>query len=158
MSSKFFKSLILFLILPLISNCGYQPLFTENYQNFSVNNFNIVGDRKLGQSFANKFGKIEAADNNLTLNIDASKRRNISNKSASGTVLEYNININFELEVISELDGKKIFATSLSESSNYKASSTYTDTLSREKKIVHNLIKSLANQVNYKLNLIFKEK
>ena len=90
--------------------------------------------------------------------IDASKRRNISNKSASGTVLEYNININFELEVISELDGKKIFATSLSESSNYKASSTYTDTLSREKKIVDNLIKSLANQVNYKLNLIFKEK
>ena len=75
MSSKFFKSLILFLILPLISNCGYQPLFTENYQNFSVNNFNIVGDRKLGQSFANKFGKIEAADNNLTFNIDASKRR-----------------------------------------------------------------------------------
>ena len=158
MPSKFFKSLILLLILSVISSCGYQPLFTEKYQNFSVNNFNIVGDRKLGQSFANKFGKIEAADNNLTFNIDASKRRNISNKSSSGTILEYNININFELEVISESDGKKVFATSLSESSNYKTSSAYTDTLSREKKIVDNLIKSLANQVNYKLNLIFKEK
>ena len=158
MSFKYLKILFLFFILGLISNCGYQPLLTESYQNFSVNSFNILGDRKLGQSFANRFSKIEAASNNLTFNITANKKRGVSNRSSTGTILEYNINLNIDLEVISESNGKKVFETSLAESSNYKTSSTYIDTLNREKKIVDNLIKNLANQVNYKLNLIFKEK
>lgn len=157
MSFKFLKILFLFSIFSLISNCGYQPLLTENYQNFSVNNFNISGDRKLGQSLANQFNRVEGADNNLTFNISADKRRAISNRNSTGAVLEYNININFNLSVISEFDGKKIFETSFGESSNYKASETYIDTLNREKKIVDNLIKSIANQINSKLNLIFKE-
>ena len=142
----------------MISNCGYQPLLTESYQNFSVNNFNISGDRKLGQSLTNQFNKIKGADNNLTFNISASKKRGISNKSSAGVVLEYNININFNLDVISESNGEKLLEMSFSEGSNYKASDSYIDTLNREKKIVDNLIKSIASQINSKLNIIFKEK
>jgi len=158
MSFKFLKILFLFFILCLISNCGYQPLLTENYQNFSVNNFNISGDKKLGQSLSNQFNKVKGADNNLTFNISADKKRTISNKSSAGIVLEYNININFNLDVISESNGKKIFEMSFSEDSNYKTSDSYIDTLNRERKIVDNLIKSIASQINSRLNLVFKEK
>ena len=71
MNIKYFKNLLFFIIFILISNCGYQPLLTDKNQFFSVNSFNILGDKKLGQALANKFNKIEAAENNLTLEIKA---------------------------------------------------------------------------------------
>ena len=55
-------------------------------------------------------------------------------------------------------NGKKIFEMSFSEDSNYKTSDSYIDTLNRERKIVDNLIKSIASQINSRLNLVFKEK
>ena len=82
-------------------------------------------------------------------------------RGIAGDGYNYSLNILKEyinFKILKYQSGKKVFETSLAESSNYKTSSTYIDTLNREKKIVDNLIKNLANQVNYKLNLIFKEK
>tara|TARA_B100001540_G_scaffold316844_1_gene347819 strand:+ start:894 stop:1364 length:471 start_codon:yes stop_codon:yes gene_type:complete len=156
MNIKYFKNLLFFIIFILISNCGYQPLLTDKNQVFSVNSFNILGDKKLGQALANKFNKIEAAENNLTLEIKAGKKRTISNRSSAGAILEYTITIDFHFKAFSEMSGKKVFENSFSESRNYKSSTMYIDTLNREKKIVDNLIKSVANQINTQLNIIFK--
>lgn len=158
MTYKFLKILLFLSLLFFVQNCGYQPLLTEQYQKFTVTQFNITGDRKLGQQLANKFGKIEGVKNNVIFNINATKQKGISSRSSSGTILEYNLNLNFLLEVVSRLDNKKVFKKNFSETSSYKASDVHLDTLNRERKIIDDMVKNISNQITTQLNLIYKSK
>ena len=155
MFHKFLKILFVLSVLSLTQNCGYQPLLSEKHQKFSINNFGITGDRKLGQILANKFNKFKNAQNILMLNINASKKRKISSKSATGSATEYNLQINFDIEVISNLDGKSVFSKTFSENSSFKASTLHVDTLNREKKIIQNIIIAVSNELTRELSLIY---
>ena len=95
------KIRILFSLCAIIFlfSCGYQPILTETYQKFSISSFEIEGDKKLGQSLINRFGKIENAKNQLVFKINSSKKREISSKSSAGEVLEYTVTINIDVDV-----------------------------------------------------------
>ena len=156
MFSKFLKILFALLVLIAVQNCGYQPLLTEKYQKFNINTFDISGDKKLGQMLANRFVEFKDSENQLLCKINIERNREISNKDDSGKVLEYSLDINLNLETLSVLDGSSVLRKSYSQKKNYKASKFYIDTLSREKIIADNLIKSIANQIISDLNLIYK--
>ena len=155
MIKKFIKISFFLSLFALYQACGYEPLLTEKYQKFSVNNFNIDGNKKLGQALANRFTKVDDSKNNLTFNIKASKKREISNKSSTGAALEYSVNVNFELQVISVPNGKEIFNQNFHQSGSFKASDLHLNTLNREKNIVDNMIKNIAEQITNKLNLVY---
>ena len=155
MFHKFLKILFVLSVLSLTQNCGYQPLLSEKNQKFNINNFSITGDRKLGRILANKFNKVKNAQNTLTLNINADKKRQVSSKSSTGTITEYNLKINFNIEVISSLDGKSVFLKTFSENSSFKASTLHVDTLSREKKIIQDIVSSISNELTRELSLIY---
>jgi len=138
-----------------IYGCGYQPLLTEKYQKFNVSNFTINGDKKLGQSLANNFSEVEGVKNNLIFIVIASKEKNISNRSSTGSPLEYNITISFSLKAVSQLNNKEILNQTFTQSSSYKASKVYLNTLNREKIIVDNITKSIAEQITNRINLIY---
>ena len=72
-----------------------------------------------------------------------------------GTPLEYNLSVNFHISVTSDNDGKKILTQNFSQSDTYKASKLHLDTLNRERKIVDNIVKNIADQITIKLNLIY---
>ena len=91
------------------------------------------------------------------MKLRSDQKRSISNKDKSGSVTEYNIKINFDVEVLDQ-DKKLILKSSFSENSNYKASNLHIDTLNREKIIINNLIKLVAEQITNQLNLIYKTK
>ena len=156
MFSKFLKILFALLVLISVQNCGYQPLLTEKYQKFNINTFNISGDKKLGQMLANRFVEFKDSENQLLCKINIEKNREISNKDSAGKVLEYSLSVNINLEALSALDGSSILRKSYSQKRSYKASKFYIDTLSREKIIADNLVKSIANQITSDLNLIYK--
>tara|TARA_B100000586_G_scaffold269190_1_gene247397 strand:- start:2046 stop:2516 length:471 start_codon:yes stop_codon:yes gene_type:complete len=155
MFHKFLKILFVLSVLSLAQNCGYQPLLSEKNQKFSIDNFSITGDKKLGRILANKFNKIENAENKLTLKINAIKTREISSKSTTGSTTEYNIKIDFNIEAISDLDNKSIFSKTFSESSTFKASTLHVDTLNREKKIIESVINTINDELTRQLNLIY---
>ena len=156
MKNKFFKILAYLALLVVVNNCGNQPLLTDKYQKFSVKSYNLSGNKKLGQQLSNKFSKIEDAQEKLVFNIHSSKARGVSNRSASGSALEYNIDIVFELEAISSSTNKVIFKKSFSEKSSYKASNLHINTLNREKKIIENTVNNIADQITTQLNLVFR--
>ena len=89
-------------------------------------------------------------------NIHSTKTRGVSNRSASGSALEYNLNIVFELEAISSSTNEVIFKKSFSEKSSYKASNLHINTLNREKKIIDNTVNNIADQITTQLNLVFR--
>ena len=98
---------------------------------------------------------MEESKNNLIFNIKANKKREVTSRSSSGSPQEYNVNVNFNLTVISGTSGEKVFSKNFSQSSSYKASKLHLDTLNREKKIVDNIVKKLAEEITNNLNLIY---
>tara|TARA_B100000029_G_scaffold15905_1_gene16416 strand:+ start:189 stop:659 length:471 start_codon:yes stop_codon:yes gene_type:complete len=156
MFSKFLKILFALLVLISVQNCGYQPLLTEKYQKFNINTFDISGDKKLGQMLANRFVEFKDSENQLMCKINIEKNREISNKDSAGKVLEYSLDVNINLEALSTLDGSSILRKNYSQKRSYKASKFYIDTLSREKIITDDLLKSIANQITSDLNLVYK--
>tara|TARA_B100000029_G_scaffold35039_2_gene32895 strand:+ start:930 stop:1400 length:471 start_codon:yes stop_codon:yes gene_type:complete len=156
MSQKFLKILLVLLLFVFIQSCGYEPLLTEKNKKFSINSFDISGERKLGQMLVNNFIKVKNSENILMCKMNINKERFASNKDRSGKIIEYTLNVNLDLEITSILDTNSVLTKSYSEKRSYKASNLYSDTISREKKISQDLIKSIADQINNDLNLIYK--
>ena len=155
MIHKFLKIFFVFCISSLILGCGYQPLLSGKYQKFSIDNFDITGDKKLGRTLANKFNQIKSTENALTLKINSTKKRDISSKSATGSTTEYNLKIIFDIQAISNSNNKEIFSKTFSESTTFKASTLHVDTLNREKKIVEDIVSTIEEDLMRQLNLIY---
>tara|TARA_Y100001970_G_scaffold265821_1_gene353834 strand:+ start:578 stop:1048 length:471 start_codon:yes stop_codon:yes gene_type:complete len=156
MLNKFIKICTILSLFFIFQGCGYQPLLSEKYKKFSVNNFNIEGDRKLGQSLANNFSKIENAENNLFFIINAKKEKKVSNRSLAGKPLAYNVLINFNLIAKTESSNLEVLNQNFSQSGTFKASKLHIDTINKEKKIVDNIVKNIAERISNRLNLIYK--
>ena len=146
-------TLVLFYIF--LVSCGYQPMLNETNKKFSITNFTISGDKRLAQILANHIGTSETREVNLSINIFAKKDRAVSNRNEAGKITEYSLNLEFKLEGRDQISNKVIYSKTLTAQSNYKASKEYFDTLNKEKNIVDNLTKTLANQLITELSLIY---
>ncbi len=156
MKMKIFKKIFfVILFLSFLQSCGYQPLLSSKNQKFSVVNINIYGDKKLARTLGNYFTEIENADNNLILEITASKKKLVSNRTSIGATSEYNLIVNFDVKVISEKNNEMIFKQNFTSNNSFRTSKVHLDTLRRENKIVDNSIKNIAEQISKRLNVIF---
>jgi hypothetical protein len=104
----------------------------------------------------NKLNVVKNQSGNFSLFIDAEKKRNVSNKSTSGKVLEYSITLNHQVRIENNIDGKIIYSKKITSSENFKTSSNYSDTVNSEKKIVENISDSVAKQILNELSLVLK--
>ncbi len=76
----------------------------------------------------------------------------------TGKIIEYNLKISFDLTATESISRKKILSKTFSLDNNYKASDLYSDTISREKKIIYTLTESIASQILADLSLVYGEK
>jgi hypothetical protein len=160
-SYKLYKILLCFyfiLFLNFLSSCGYQSLLNENSKEFSIKSFNIEGNKRLAQILKNNLVSLGNKSNNLILDISARKNRSIAYKDSTGKIIEYNLKISFDLTATESVSRKKILSKTFALSSNYKASNLHIDTINREKKIINELIETIATQILTDLSLIYGEK
>ena len=158
---KLYKTLLCFyfiLFLSFLSSCGYQPLLNESSKKFSIKSFNIEGNKRLAQILKNNLVSSKNKSNNLILNINARKNKSIIHKDLTGKIIEYNLKISFDLTATESISRKKILSKTFSLDNNYKASDLYSDTISREKKIIYTLTESIASQILADLSLVYGEK
>ena len=73
-----------------------------------------------------------------------------------GKVLEYSINLIYQVEVRNYSDNRLIYSKKIDNSENYKPSSTYSDTVSNEKKIIENISRLVARQIVNEINLALR--
>ena len=71
---KFIKISLFLFVLFLLSNCGYQPLFNKEAQSFSISNFNLEGNKRLGGLLKNNLITVKKDQNKLTLSINSKKK------------------------------------------------------------------------------------
>ena len=149
---KLYKNLLCFyfiLFLSFLSSCGYQSLLNENLKKISIKSFNIEGNKKLAQILKNNLVSSKSRDksNNLTLNINARKNRAIIHKDSTGKIIEYNLRISVDLTATESVSQKKVLSKTFTLDRNYKASNLYIDSINIEKKIINELIESIATQI-----------
>ena len=162
-SCKLYKTLLCFhfiLFLSFLSSCGYQSLLNENSKKISIKSFNIEGNKKLAQILKNNLVSSRSRDksNNLTLDINARKNRSIVHKDSTGKIIEYNLRISFDLTATESVSQKKVLSKTFTLDRNYKASNLYIDTINIEKKIINELIESIATQILTTLSLAYEKK
>ena len=160
-SCKLYKTLLCFyfiLFLSFLSSCGYQSLLNENSKKFGIKSFNIEGNKRLAQILKNNLVSSKNKSNNLILDINARKNRSIVHKDSTGKIIEYNLKISFDLTATESVSRKKVLSKTFTLDGNYKASDLYMDTLNREKKIIDELIESIATQILTDLSLTYGEK
>ena len=149
-SCKLYKTLLcsfFLLLLSFLSSCGYQSLLNENSKKFGIKSFNIEGDKRLAQILKNNLISPKNKSNNLILDINARKNRSIAHKDSTGKITEYNLKISFDLTAIESVNRRKVLSKTFALEGNYKASDLYLDTLNREKKVIDELIESIATQI-----------
>ena len=155
---KLYKALLCFhfiLFLIFLSSCGYQSLLNENSKKFSIKSFNIEGNKRLAQILKNNLISSRNKSNNLILYINARKNRSIKHKDSSGKIIEYNLQISFDLTATESVSRKKVLSKTFTLDDNYKASDLYMDTINYEKKIINKLVESIASQILIDLNLVY---
>ena len=158
---KLYKTLLCFyfiLFLSFLSSCGYQSLLNEKSKKFGIKSFNIEGNKRLAQILKNNLVSSRSESNNLILNINARKDRSIAHKDSTGKIIKYNLKISFDLTATESISRKQVLSKTFALEGNYKASDLYLDTLNREKKVIDELIESIATQILTDLSLAYGEK
>ena len=94
---KFSKILMFIITSYFILGCGYQPILNEENQKFSISQFNLEGNKRLGGLLKNNLILVKKNKNSLVLDIKSDKKTAVANKSETGKVLSYALTLNFEI-------------------------------------------------------------
>ena len=151
------KNLFLCIFLILVCSCNYKPVLNKDQlDKLKFKTIETKGDRRIAQIVVNKLNIIKDKTGHLTLSIDGKKNVDVSNKSVTGKILEYSINLSYQVEVKNNLTGKIIYSKKISNTENYKPSNTYSDTIRNEKKIIENISNLIAKQIMNEINIILQ--
>ena len=150
---KFSKILILIITSYFMWGCGYQPILNDENQKFSISQFNLEGNKRLGGLLKNNLIVIKKNKNSLVLDIKSEKKTVIANKSQTGKILSYSLTLNFEINA--SKNQNIIYSKVFTKTQNYNAADAHSGTLNNEKKLVEILIESIANELLIELNSIY---
>ncbi len=150
---KFSKILMLIITSYFISGCGYQPILNEENQKFSISQFNLEGNKRLGGLLKNNLIVVKKNKNSLVLDVKSEKKNVVANKSETGKILSYALTLNFEISA--SKNENIIYSKVFTKTQNYTAADLHSTTLNNEKKLVEILIESIANELLIELNSIF---
>ena len=151
---KFSKILMLIITSYFIWGCGYQPILNEENQKFSISQFNLEGNKRLGGLLKNNLIVVKKNKNSLVLDIKSEKKTVVANKSQTGKVLSYALTLNFEISASKNKD--IIYSKVFTKTQNYNAADVHSGTLNNEKKLVETLIETIANELLIELNSIYQ--
>ena len=142
--TKFKKFFTILALLLFFSSCGYTPIFSKKYVNFSIQNIEFSGDRYVKEkinhtlsSYKNKSDK----EKKISLVITNSKNITIASKNSKGEALTNRISVEVKVKII-------LAENNFLEKNFYK-SSIYTviDRKSEQKLIENKLVEDLSGEI-----------
>ena len=151
---KIFYLTFLISLFILVNDCaGYKPIFGSTSLQFKIANYDIQGDKILGNklysklSNLSKYKKVNPNTKNLNLLINASIEKSATSNDSSGKNLEYKINLNTKIEIIDFITGKKLLEKNFNSSLNYKIQDQYSDTIKLENQTIENLLNKTLQEI-----------
>ena len=142
------KKIIVFFGILLLTNCGYQPIFSGKDSNFLLKEIIFDEDDKISLKIKNKLNYLTSVENYnkiIKLKLKSKKKIDISSKDAKGNALIYKMTINTDLEINSNDEKNK--KKSISKNFSYKNISNKFDLKQYEKTIEENLIDAINKDI-----------
>ena len=142
------------LILLLISNCGYAPLYTDiDNINFKINILKMNGVREINNIIKNNLESysMKKSTKIFNISIDSKYSKNIVTKDTTGAATEYKITIETTYNVEKENYSDEFI---YSESINMLAMSNKFDEKEYEETLLANLIKITTQKLLLQLSRI----
>ena len=108
--------IISFLLLIFISACsGYKPIFSSTNFNFIISDYEIMGDKVLGNQIYLKLRNISSTNKtddiqNFKIFINASKEKKSTVKDSAGKILEYKIILSTKVFIKDYFTNEKILS------------------------------------------------
>ena len=145
MIKNIYFAAILIVLLSLAGCSGYKPIFSSNNLDFTITEYQINGNKRLGKQLYSKLYNLSKSkkinrDRNIILLIDMSSNKNETSKDSTGKVLEYKITLNTKIEIRDSSNNSIILNEVFTRSSSYKVQSQYSETLKLENTSTENLI------------------
>ena len=156
---KIFYLLTTFVLLIYIESCtGYKPIFGSSNLEFTITDYSILGDKKLGnQIYSKLYGLSQSTKNtseikNIYVSINTSQNKNATTKSSSGKILGYRINLSTIITIKDSMTENEILNDTFSFSSTYKVQDQFSETIKLENQIIKNLIEKTYQNLLIKLS------
>ncbi len=105
------KIFVYFLILILLPNCGFSPIYVKkDLSNYNIEFINVEGDRLINNLISGQLNrnKDETLENKINIDIVTKYKKKISSKDATGAAASYELTVTSEIKVNSN-NGNKNF-------------------------------------------------
>ena len=148
------KEFFLIVIFIFIFNCNYKPLLNnDQLKQLKFHQIETSGNKRIAQIIVNKLNIVKDKKGVFVISVNGKKSVDIANKSVTGKILNYSITLECNVEIKNSLSGKILYTKKITNSQNYKASSIYSDTVSKEKKIIEDVSSLMAKQIINEMSL-----
>lgn len=148
------KEFFLIVIFIFIFNCNYKPLLNnDQLKQLKFHQIETSGNKRIAQIIVNKLNIVKDKKGVFVISVNGKKSVDIANKSVTGKILNYSITLECDVEIKNSLSGKILYTKKITNSQNYKASSMYSDTVSKEKKIIEDVSSLMAKQIINEMSL-----
>ena len=151
---KIFYLTFLISLFIFVNDCtGYKPIFGSTSLQFKISNYDIEGDKILGNKLYSKLSnlsktkKVNSDTKNLDLLVNVTKTKSATTKDSSGKILEYKINLNTKIKITDFITGKKLLEKNFNSSLNYKIQDQYSDTIKLENQTIENLLNKTLQEI-----------
>ena len=142
------KKIIIFLSFLLLTNCGYQPIFSKKDANFLIEEIIFDQNDKISLKIKNNLSYLSSTKNYtkvIKIKLNSEKKIDISSKDSKGDPLIYKMLVSTNLEVYS--NGIAINKKEIIKSFSYKNTTNKFDLKQYEITIENNLINSIKEDI-----------
>ena len=104
------KFIILFILILVLNNCGYSPIYSTKYQDFKLSNIIFSGERDINKILKRRldnYTQNESAEKIYDVTMNSSLQKNIDTKDKKGNPTQFSLRINVDL-VIVDKSGKTV--------------------------------------------------
>ena len=137
-----------------LSECaGYKPIFGSSNLKFQIGEYEVEGDKKLGNKLYAKLHSLSKSNKNesdarsLNIFINVVQTKNSTTKDSSGKILEYKINLLTKIEIIDSINDSIVLKKDFNSSLNYKVQSQYSNTIKLENQTIEDLINKTYQEI-----------
>ena len=152
-----FQKKIIFLLLLLLSSCGYEAIYSKkNSSNyiFSISDLSFVGDKTINLAIKEKLNIFtqNKKDKDLVIKISSTSKKIVLSKNTAGDATSFKNAISINVDILMNDKFKNNFV--ISENFNYNNISNKFNLKRYEEEIKKNLAETASDKLIFKLSNI----
>ena len=142
------KKIFLIILILLLNNCGYTPIYSSKDSNFKIVNLNANVNNSLTNYIKNSINVFSNEDSEKKLNISFNLKENVSVilKDSKGDPAKNRLTITVDLSLF-DINNNLVESNSFSESFEYNIDDNKFNLKQYEKNIKFNLVEQISQQI-----------